>query len=229
VAFHAGSLEWRPLRTKVLVCLTIVVLIGLIMYVPLTEQHRKERTVAGAGVQAPTPSPSVPQPQRSVAAASPEATTTATMPPQSPRPRSHAPTSRPSAGITFSGPVHGSIITQGQTGGQNTINLGVPPRRLAVEQEAVFLKYLADRQKGTVSISCQAMGGREPCDFARQLTNLLTTAGWEATLSEAMAFITYSGLYRPLPQSPRAALAIRLSYFVPAFAPGGGTLSAEIT
>jgi hypothetical protein len=73
-----------------------------------------------------------------------------------------------------------------QAGGSVTINHGVQPRKLTDEQESLFVKFLRGNAKGGIEISCIESGGPEPCDFARQLAQLLGSAGWSVNFSPIM-------------------------------------------
>lgn len=75
-----------------------------------------------------------------------------------------------------------------QAGGNVTVNQGIQPRKLTVEQETQFLKILKDSPKGNVYINCIESGGTEPCDFARQIARLMESkdAGWKVTFEPLM-------------------------------------------
>lgn len=64
-----------------------------------------------------------------------------------------------------------------------TIGAGTPARRFTHAKEASFLGFLkaAGAPSGAISVSCQATGSTEPCDFARDLARVLGAAGWHVT------------------------------------------------
>jgi hypothetical protein len=71
-------------------------------------------------------------------------------------------------------------------GDNNTVNLGPQNRRLTAVQESEFVKILQDNPKGEIEVSCIESGGPEPCTFAHQIANLMSSNGWKVNFGPIM-------------------------------------------
>ena len=105
-------------------------------------------------------------------------------------------TKAPDSSITTNGPLTDSIVTNNQSGGNNTVNVYPKPgaRHNPYELQQKLRPSLA-ASPSEVTVAAADTGGRETYDYAKEWQQLLEAAGWSVTFETWMGSSPNIGLF----------------------------------